>query len=208
MQNVKKNLIIAGLGNPGLRYRNTLHNVGYKVLEKLAHKYQWSWKFESRFQSEIAKGTCRGCVFHCLRPETFMNLSGEAVKAYLEYFDLDTESLIAVADDADLKFGDVRLKALGGSGGHNGLKSIEKELLTNAFKRVRMGIGRPKILSMDLADYVLLHQEPFVWDQLEASLDKAVMLLERLAEEPFENVMKDANTIVKLIDGETNEKRP
>ncbi len=197
-----------GLGNPGPRYKNTLHNAGFKVVEKLASKHLWNWKFENKFQGEVARGDYKGCAVHCIRPETFMNLSGEAVKAYLEYFDLGPENVIAVADDADLKFGDVRLKAFGGSGGHNGLKSLEKELLTNAFKRVRMGIGRPEILSMDLADYVLQYQEPSVWDQLEPALDKAVMLLERLAAEPFENVMKDANTISKMIDGETNEKRP
>lgn len=142
-----------------------------------------------------------------------MNLSGEAVKEYLTYFRLSASQVVVIADDADLDFGEVRLKPSGGSGGHNGLKSLEKELLTQEFKRLRFGIGRPKIVNMSLADYVLMSQEPAVWDLLKPSIEKAVSLLLRLAKEPFESVMKDANTKEKLpggtkkIDGEINETR-
>jgi PTH1 family peptidyl-tRNA hydrolase len=201
-----------GLGNPGPRYKQTLHNVGFKVVEKLAEQRGWHWKFEERFQGEVARGEYLNCTLHLLRPETFMNLSGEAVKAYLKYFQLDASHVIVVADDADLNIGEIRLKPFGGSGGHNGLKSLEKELLTGNFKRVRFGIGRPMIASMGLADYVLMQQGQPVWDLLEPAISKAVSLLEQLAVKPFENVMKDANTRENLsnsrnLDGETNETR-
>lgn len=213
MQNVKKDLVVVGLGNPGPRYKQTLHNVGFKVVERLAEKLGLTWKFEQRFQAEVTKGDYLSTTFHLLRPETFMNLSGEAVKEYMMYFRLSTTQVIVIADDADLEFGEVRLKPSGGSGGHNGLKSLEKELLTSSFKRLRFGIGRPKIVNMSLADYVLMNQEAAVWDLLKPSIEKAATLLEKLAKEPFESVMKDANTKEKLpgctkkIDGEINEKR-
>lgn len=213
MQNAKKDLIIVGLGNPGPRYRETLHNVGFKVAEKLADKLGLYWKFEQRFQAEVTRGDYLSTTFHLLRPETFMNLSGEAVKEYMLYFRMSATQVIVIADDADLEFGEVRLKPSGGSGGHNGLKSLEKELLTQEFKRLRFGIGRPKIDNMSLADYVLMSQPVAVWDLLKPSIEKAVSLLMRLAKEPFDSVMKDANTKEKLpggtkkIDGEINETR-
>jgi PTH1 family peptidyl-tRNA hydrolase len=213
LQNAKKDLIIVGLGNPGPRYRETLHNVGFKVVEKLADKLGLRWKFEQRFQAEVTRGNYLSTTFHLLRPETFMNLSGEAVKEYMLYFRMSATQVIVIADDADLEFGEVRLKPSGGSGGHNGLKSLEKELLTQEFKRLRFGIGRPKIVNMSLADYVLMSQETAVWDLLKPSIEKAVTLLMRLAKEPFDSVMKDANTREKFpggskkIDGEINEIR-
>lgn len=213
MQNAKKDLIIVGLGNPGPRYRETLHNVGFKVVEKLADKLGLSWKFEQRFQAEVTRGGYLSTTFHLLKPETFMNLSGEAVKEYMMYFRFSAAQVIVISDDADLEIGEVRLKPSGGSGGHNGLKSLEKELLTSQFKRLRFGIGRPKIMNMSLADYVLMSQEVAVWDLLKPSIEKAVSLLEKLAKEPFDSVMKDANTREKLpggtkkIDGEINENR-
>lgn len=128
-----------------------------------------------------------------------MNLSGEAVKEYLRYYSLSPGSLVVVADDADLPLGEMRFKPFGGSGGHNGLKSIEKELLTSQFKRLRFGIGRP-LVAISLADYVLMHQDQAVWKSLDPAIDRAVSLLEKLASEPFENVMKAANT--KVANGE------
>ncbi len=213
MQNAKKDLIIVGLGNPGPRYSETLHNVGFKVAEKLAEKIGLTWKFEQRFQAEVTRGEYLSTTYHLLRPETFMNLSGEAVKEYLMYFRLSVSQVVVIADDADLEFGEVRLKPFGGSGGHNGLKSLEKELLTQEFKRLRFGIGRPKIANMSLADYVLMVQATATWDLLKPSIEKAVTLLEKLAKEPFENVMKEANTREKSlegnkkIDGDINETR-
>lgn len=184
MQNDKRELVIVGLGNPGPRYRNTLHNVGFKIVEKLAEAHGWTWKFEERFQAEVAKGELDLTTFHLLRPETFMNLSGEAVREYLRYYHLDVNVVVVVVDDADIGFGEIRIRPSGGSGGHNGLKSIEKELATSGFKRLRMGIGRPLITVgepvMSLADYVLMGQGEQVWDRLEPSMKQAVSLLEKM----------------------------
>lgn len=193
-----------GLGNPGLRYRESLHNVGFKVVEKLSEECGFSWKYDSRFHAEVSKGVYAGVVYHLLRPETFMNLSGEAVGSYATYYQLNADQLIVIADDADLKIGEMRLKPFGGSGGHNGLKSIAKKLAD--FKRLRIGIGRPDN-AISLADYVLMQQSMQVWEELNPVILRAALLLKRLANEPFENVMKDANTSVQKLDGEMNETR-
>lgn len=177
----------------------TLHNVGFKVVEKIAEKQAWAWKFENRFQAEVAKGECHLVTFHLLRPETFMNLSGVAVREYIKYFGLNVDGLIVVADDADIGFGEIRLRPFGGSGGHNGLKSIEKELATSSFKRLRMGIGRPAQAEISLADYVLMHQGAPVWELMRPAIEKAASLLERMAEKPFEEVMKEANTRINGV---------
>lgn len=224
--------MVVGLGNPGPRYKQTLHNVGFKVTEKLAEKLKFSWKFEERFQANTARGEYLSTTFHLLRPETFMNLSGEAVREYLRYFRLNPSQMIVVADDADMSLCEIRLRSFGGSGGHNGLKSISHELLTNQYMRLKMGIGRPPVSQpMSLADYVLMPQPQAMWDLMEPSIDFAAGLLIRIANESFENVMKDANTrsqsaskvkneelkasqkieeglkAPKMIDGEINETR-
>lgn len=121
-----------------------------------------------------------------------MNLSGEAVKEYFRYCSLDPRQLIVVVDDADLPLGEMKLKPFGGSAGHNGLRSIAKELACN-FKRLKVGIGRPST-PLSLADFVLMTQDQAFWEKLEPVMDQAVSLLERLAKETFENVMKAANT--------------
>lgn len=191
MQNDKNDqtdLLIVGLGNPGPRYQKTFHNVGFLVVEEFAERRGWSWKFENKFQAEVAKGEYQGVIFHLLRPETFMNLSGEAVREYSKYFNLSPERLIVVADDADIGFGELRFKLGGGAAGHNGLRSIQKELATSDFKRVRIGIGRPKEL-ISLADYVLMQQGEPVWELMRPTIKKAASLLEKTAEVPFEEVM-------------------
>ena len=196
--------MIVGLGNPGPRYKQTLHNVGFKVVEKLAARHEWSWKFEDRFDAEVTRGKLGEMTYHLLKPETFMNLSGEAVQEYLRYFGFHPSQLIAVLDDADLPTGELRLRPFGGSGGHNGLKSLAQELSTGEFKRLRFGIGRPKS-GIDLADYVLMHQEESLWEQLDPALERAASVLESLANETFENVMKAAHT--KAANGEKDETR-
>ena len=189
-----------GLGNPGSKYKHTLHNVGFKIVEKFAERHGWLWKLEARFQAEVTRGKCEGITYHLLKPETFMNLSGVAVKEYLRYFNFGSHLVVVVADDADLPFGEIRLKPFGGSGGHNGFKSIERELLTNQFKRLRFGIGRPS-MAISLADFVLMAQDQDTWQKLDPAIEKVVSLLEKIANEPFENVMKAVNT--KAANGES-----
>lgn len=190
--------MIIGLGNPGTRYQDTLHNIGFKVIERLAEKHKWQWRVEKKFQAEMAEGRIGEIKYHLMKPATYMNLSGEAVGAYLSYYRFQPEDLLVIVDDADLPLGDLRLKPYGGSGGHNGLKSIESALGTYKFKRLRIGIGRPQGMQVPLADYVLSRQENGVWEALDKTIVRAEKVLERLSSEKFDAVMKTANTFGDL----------
>jgi PTH1 family peptidyl-tRNA hydrolase len=184
-------IVVAGLGNPGVKYRNTLHNVGFKVVDEFASVNGWAWRQEGKFCAEVSKGSL-GVVYHLLKPMTFMNLSGTAVKSYLDYYQLTPDQLIVVCDDADLPLGNLRLKPKGGAGGHNGLKSLIKELGTSHFKRLRIGIGRQD--GTPLAEYVLAHHNEGVWEALQRCIVQASRYLAKLSQESLEAVMKEINS--------------
>lgn len=188
-----RKVVIVGLGNPGHRYQNTLHNVGFKTVELIAKTHGLEWKVKKVYPAEVAKGVWQECEFHLVKPLTYMNLSGEAVRGYLEDLKLSVEDLLVIADDADLPLGSLRMRPFGGSGGQKGLKSIEKELNTSQFKRLRIGIGRSPILEMSLSDYVLQPQPEEVWLKLNEKIAFASGLLEKLAQETFDAVMRNIN---------------
>lgn len=144
--------IIVGLGNPGLQYARTRHNVGFMAVDYLAAKYGAG--FRGKFQAELAEAAIGGTKCLLVKPQTFMNLSGRAVREVLNWHKLTGENLIVIHDDMDISFGSIRLRSQGGSAGHNGLKSIIAELGTKDFSRVKIGVGRPPE-GWDPADYVL-----------------------------------------------------
>ncbi len=148
--------LIVGLGNPGKRYEPTRHNIGFMVLEKLAAQLEIQLKQKS-FNALWGKGTLAGNNILLAEPQTFMNLSGAAVRQLQSFFKTDISSLIVIHDDLDLPFGAIRLKKGGGTAGHKGLASIESNLGTSDFMRVRLGIGKPVDKSR-IEGYVL---EPF-----------------------------------------------
>ena len=168
-------VVVVGLGNPGDRYKDTYHNIGFKAVDALAQDCSFEWKSEPKFHATVAKGIKGGIRFHLLKPMTYMNLSGESVRSYLSFTKLPVSSLIVVLDCADLPLGEVRYRPYGSSGGHNGLKSIDSLLGTNQYKRLRLGIGREPTLP--LADYVLLKQNDESWGKLKDTLKSAVLFL-------------------------------
>ena len=148
--------LVIGLGNPGKRYESTRHNVGFMVVEKLAA----GWKIELKqksFNALWGKGTVEGKNVLLAKPQTFMNLSGTAIRQLQSFFKTEISNLIVIHDDLDLPFGAIRMKAGGGTAGHKGLASIETNLGTSGFMRVRLGIGKPVDKSR-IEGYVL---EPF-----------------------------------------------
>ncbi|MDA3128856.1 aminoacyl-tRNA hydrolase [Aliibacillus thermotolerans] len=134
--------VIAGLGNPGKKYERTRHNIGFEVVDQLCHQLGLSWKKE-KWGMVASTGVGEEKVF-LLKPLTFMNLSGEAIRPFLSYYHISHEDLLVIYDDLDLEPGTLRLRLKGGHGGHNGLRSIIDHLGTKDFKRIRIGIGRPK----------------------------------------------------------------
>jgi PTH1 family peptidyl-tRNA hydrolase len=145
--------LVVGLGNPGPKYADTRHNVGFAVVERLAARAGERFKAH-RGLADVAAGRLAGSRVVLAKPRSYMNVSGGPVASVLRYYGVPVEALIVVHDDLDLGLGTVRLKRGGGEGGHNGLRSISQSIGTRDYLRARFGIGRPPG-RMDPADYVL-----------------------------------------------------
>ncbi len=148
--------LIVGLGNPGKEYENTRHNVGFNVLDRLAKELACSFKKKWRFSAEIADARFDERKIVLVKPRTYMNRSGIAIQPVLKWLNLSTRDMLVVVDDVDLPLGGVRVRSSGGSGGHNGLKSIVNVLGGREdFARLRIGIGRNQPVGNDVSGHVL-----------------------------------------------------
>jgi len=145
--------VLAGLGNMGPQYERTRHNVGFDTIDFLAAKYRIT-NFKSKHKSLIADGVIQGQKTLLVKPQTYMNNSGEAIREILDYYKIPPENLIVVYDDADIDVGKLRIRAKGSAGTHNGMRSILSHIKTEDFPRIRIGIGKAPE-HMDMADYVL-----------------------------------------------------
>lgn len=175
----EKMYIIAGLGNPTKQYENTRHNAGFGVIDYLSDKYQIPVK-QAGFKALYGSGYIEGQKVILLKPQTFMNLSGESIRACMDFYKIDPEEeLIVVYDDISLAPGKLRVRAKGSAGGHNGIKNIILHLGDQKFPRVRVGVGE-KPADYDLADYVLGHfskeEQPLMKDAFEEA-GKAVVTI-------------------------------
>lgn len=146
--------LIIGLGNPGSQYEQTRHNVGFRVVDKLANKLGWKWT-ERRSRAILASGMLGPEKVLLVKPLTYMNLSGEAVGELVRWYKLQPEDILVTCDDLDLPIGKVRLRTKGSAGGQKGLDNIISHLHTNEFPRIRVGIGRPTNGRRDPISYVL-----------------------------------------------------
>jgi PTH1 family peptidyl-tRNA hydrolase len=144
--------LIVGLGNPGRKHANNRHNVGFQCLDRLAEALGLSFS-RRKHKALLAQGETAGIKVILAKPQTFMNLSGEAVERLAHFYQVTPENILVIYDDLDLPVGKIRLRPEGGSGGHKGMKSIIEHLGTNGFCRLRVGIGRPP--HGDPVDYVL-----------------------------------------------------
>ncbi len=145
---------IVGLGNPGAKYEKTRHNAGFLVIDELAKRWG-AGSFQHKCKALVADVRAGGERVYLLKPMTYMNLSGESVRAFMDYFNADLKDAIIVYDDLDTEVGKIRLRYQGSAGGHNGIKSIIQHTGTQTFNRVRMGISRPKPGEAAVIDYVL-----------------------------------------------------
>ena len=150
--------IVVGLGNPGSRYKGTRHNIGFAAIDYLAAG-PGVGSFRSRFEAQVAEMTDDGTQVLLMKPETFMNLSGRAVRQVVDFFKVELKDLLVVCDDIALPTGKLRARARGSDGGQKGLRSIGEQLGTTEFARLRIGIGSPSEFQ-DAADYVLSRVEP------------------------------------------------
>lgn len=145
--------LIIGLGNPGTEYTETRHNIGFKAVDALAHSYNISPN-KSKFKAFFGEGRVGHKKVVLVKPQTYMNLSGESVKAFASWYKIPAEDILIIYDDVSLPPGKLRIRTKGGAGGHNGIKSIIQHLGTDEFQRIKVGVGeRPQ--GWNLADYVL-----------------------------------------------------
>ena len=145
--------IIVGLGNPEPEYSNTRHNMGFDTINKIAKKYNIEFS-KTNFKGIYGTGRIEGEKVILLKPQTYMNLSGESIKEIIDFYKLNTDNLIIIYDDIDIEPGIIKLRKTGGPGTHNGMKSVIKEIGTEKFPRVRIGIGKPEHKG-DLINYVI-----------------------------------------------------
>lgn len=184
--------IIAGLGNPEKKYRNTRHNIGFDVLDALAEKNDIAFS-EKKHKAVIGKGFVAGEKVVLVKPLTYMNLSGESVRSVIDFYKVDEKSqLIVVSDDVNLDMGQIRIRKRGSDGGHNGLKNIILHLGHDQFIRVRMGVGE-KPPKMDLADYVLCHYFEEEREVMNESARTAALAIETVIAEGVDAAMNRYN---------------
>ena len=152
---MENSYLMVGLGNPGSEYAGTRHNAGFLALDRLADRWRVDWSAGKKFHSRLARLEREGRRLLLAQPQTFMNASGEAVKALVDFYRVTAGRLVVVVDDADLPLGEIRLRPGGSSGGHHGLESVEQHVGTREFARLRIGIGRTERAGRAITGHVL-----------------------------------------------------
>ena len=170
--------LIAGLGNPGREYEGTRHNVGFMTLDALADKYNIDVR-EKAFKGLIGKGVIEGNKVILVKPQTYMNLSGECIRQVMDYYKVDPSEFIVIYDDISLVPGGIRIRKKGSAGGHNGIKNIIAMTGTQNFLRIKVGVGE-KPAGWDLADHVLGHFDTADRAEVEKAIGHAVEAAEMM----------------------------
>ncbi len=182
--------LVVGLGNPGKKYNNTHHNIGFMVLDNLAEKmevYKWKER-DGALYFDCFWDMCR-VIF--IKPQRFINLSGDVMINFVNFLDIKTEDILIISDDLDLPLGTIRLKERGSSGGHNGLKNIEQQLKTQEYKRIKVGISSD--IKVDAKDYVLSKLTPKEQRKLKPVIETVANIVLESVRTPFGELMNKYN---------------
>ena len=184
--------IIAGIGNPDKQYEGTRHNAGFDVIDRIADKYNISVDGR-KHRAFIGKGIIAGQKVILAKPQTYMNLSGESILSLVDYYKADVErELLIIYDDISLETGQLRIRAKGSAGGHNGIKNIIAHLGTQVFPRIKVGVGE-KPQGYDLADYVLGHFSKAERELMDEGYDNAVRAAEMIISGRMNEAMNEFN---------------
>ncbi|MDX2049675.1 MAG: aminoacyl-tRNA hydrolase [Rickettsiaceae bacterium] len=184
-------LLILGLGNPGSKYESTRHNAGFMALDTIASKMNISFKEMPKFRAQVATGFLGATKIILVKPETFMNLSGESAYLIKKFYKIDNDNIIVIHDDLDIFLGKVRHKIGGGSAGHNGIKSLDQYIGSN-YHRIRIGIGRPAP-PKEVSSYVLEDFADTEKDKLKSILENIADSINNFAQKNFTSIV--CNTI-------------
>lgn len=180
-----------GLGNPGTEYQHTRHNIGFMAIDRFAEKWGISLK-QSKCKGYLGEGNVQGTKVYLLKPNTYMNLSGESIRSFLDFYKADLQDMTVIYDDLDTVFGQIRLRYQGSAGGHNGMKSIIQHTGTQMFDRIRAGISRPNPGS-DIAHYVLSAFSKEEFKQLPPIIERIGDAMTYRLDHSFEQTMAKFN---------------
>ena len=194
-------IYLIGLGNPGKKYSNSRHNIGFLVLENLAKKYNSNFFLKDKLKSSCSEFKINDCTYRLFLPNTFMNNSGDAVRVIVDWYKIKLDQIFIIVDDKDLPLGKIRFRKKGSSGGHNGLKSIIEKLQTNNFNRIKIGIGSPPQIkgtnNFNTTSYVLGNislEEKLILDKV---YHRVIESLEKLNTQKEEYIVNELNSFDK-----------
>ena len=196
-----KDIYLVGLGNPGKKYSRSRHNIGFLLLQNLSKKYNSNFQLKDKLKSSCSEFIINNSTYKLFLPNTFMNNSGDAVRAIVDWYKINLDQIFIIVDDKDLPLGKIRFRKKGSSGGHNGLKSIIEKLQTNNFNRIRIGIGSPPLIkgknnfntiSHVLGDISL--EEKTILDKV---YDRVIKSLEQLNTKKEDFIINELNSFDK-----------
>lgn len=190
---VKNVYYLSDFGNPGNEYERTRHNVGFKAIDKIAENLKISMS-KKKFDAIIGDGFCGSEKVMLVKPQTYMNLSGNSIKQIVDFYKLELDKLIVIYDDIDIPIGKIKVKPSGSSGTHNGMRNIVSMLSSEDFTRVRIGTDKPKY-NMNLADYVLMPLTKDEEQALEPAINNSAKAVERIINANVQIAMNEFNGI-------------
>ena len=194
-------IYLIGLGNPGKKYYKSRHNIGFLLLEKLSKKHNSNFLIKDKLKSFCSEFKINDSIYRLFLPNTFMNNSGDAVRAIVDWYKIDLNQIFIIVDDKDLPLGKIRFRKRGSSGGHNGLKSIIEKLQTNEFNRIRIGIGSPPSIkgigNFNTISHVLGNISQEEKSVLDKVYGRVIESLEQLNTKKEEYIMNELNSFDK-----------
>ena len=194
-------IFLIGLGNPGKKYSNSRHNIGFLLLENLSKKHNGNFILKDKLKSFCSEFQINDSNFRLFLPNTFMNNSGDAVRAIVNWYKINLDQVFIIVDDKDLPLGKIRFRKKGSSGGHNGLKSIIEKLQTNNFNRIKIGIGSPPLIKGSNNFNTISHVLGNISGEEKLVLDKVylrvIKSLEQLNTKKEEYIVNDLNSFDK-----------
>jgi len=194
-------IYLIGLGNPGKKFAKSRHNIGYLLLENLSKKYNSNFLLKNKLQSYLSELKINNSIYRLFLPTTFMNNSGNAVRAIVDWYQINLDQIFIIVDDKDLPLGKIRFRKKGSSGGHNGLKSIIEKLQTENFNRIRIGIGSPPSINGTNQFNTISHVLGNISMDEKLVLDKVyrrvIESLEQLNTKKEENIINELNSFDK-----------
>jgi len=192
--------VVVGLGNPGLQYEFSRHNIGFRIIDNLAREIETEFKKVKSYDSLISRGKINNYNLRLVKPQTYMNLSGKSVNKIVSYYRISFQDLLIVYDDLNLELGQIRIRKRGSAGGHKGVESIIQYLNSEDIPRLRIGIGKPSINSnFDYASYVLSNFNDKEKDKISEVIQLSTEAIKTIIEDGLEKAMRKYNKKLEVF---------